>query len=84
MMATSDDLTKMHDLWLQEFDAFVKRNGGDADNAAEAMLTVCTVAMMSIHGPRHVAARLAVVAGMLTAAANEAAVDGRSDEKTRH
>jgi hypothetical protein len=84
MMPTDDEtLIPLHTRWLEQMADAVDK-GASGDDAAESMLTVAVTGLMRIHGPRHVAARLAVVAGMLTAAANEAAVDGATDVRTRH
>ena len=83
MMATDNDLTELHNAWLAQYDEMAKRDGVEPDDVAESCLTICVVSMMKLHGPRHVAARLAIVAGMLTAVADNAALEGHSDDKNR-
>ena len=83
-MATDNDLRELHNAWLARYDEMAKREGVEPDDVAESCLTICVVGMMKLHGPRHVAARLAMVAGMLNALADQAAMDGHTDDRTRH
>jgi hypothetical protein len=84
MTTTNDDtLIPLHNRWLEQMAVAVEQ-GANADDAAEAMLTIAVSSLMRLHGPRHVAARLLLVAGMLTDVANKAALEGHADEKTRH
>lgn len=84
MMPNDDDnLIPLHNRWLEQLSDVVDQ-GASGDDAAESMLTVAVTGLMRIHGARHVAARLVVVAGMLTAVADKAALEGHSDERTRH
>ena len=78
-----DTLIPLHQRWLDQMADAVDQ-GATADDAAESMLTIAVTGLMRVHGPRHVAARLVVVANMLTQVAEQAAAEGRSDERTRH
>jgi hypothetical protein len=85
MMPNNDDdtLIPLHTRWLEQMADAVDQ-GATADDAAESMLTIAVTGLMRVHGSRHVAARLVVVAQMLTDVANKAAVEGHSDDRTRH
>ena len=84
-MAHDDEtLVRLHERWMAQFAEMVDRDGTDADAASESMLTIAVSGLMRLHGPRHVAARLVVVAQMLTDVANRAAGEGHSDDRTRH
>ena len=84
MMATDDStLIDLHNKWLRELDSVIEA-GTTPDDATESLLTIAISGRMRVDGPRATAARLVMIAGMLTAAADQAALDGHSDDRTRH
>lgn len=84
MMATDDDtLVTLHNRWLREFDSVLEA-GATLDDAAESMLTIAISNRLRVDGPRATAARLMMIADLMTTLANQQAMDGDGDPRTRH